>query len=248
MRTHTRFMTMALVGLMLAGLAGPPIAEVKIGVHDATIPAPREAQWWTTRHARFNEIATTGDIDLVFLGDSITQGWEGNGKGVWAEQYGPESGRKTANFGIGGDRTQHVLWRIDNGNFEGITPKLIVLMIGTNNSGDNTPREIADGVIAILQKLRVKVPGAKILTLAIFPRGADNTDAKRKTNHAANAIIKNCADDDMIHYLDIGSTFLEKDKTLTKEIMPDLLHLSEDGYARWASAIEEKVAELLGEE
>lgn len=245
MLANSRRTVLLALAIVLGGFIAPPLDQIKVGVSDATTPVPREADWWQARHKRFNEIAASGDpIDLVFLGDSITQGWEGAGKDVWAAHYGT---RHAANFGIGGDRTQHVLWRIDHGNFDGLSPKLIVLMIGTNNSGDNTPREIADGVIAILQDLRRRMPETKILLLAIFPRGADNSDPKRRTNEAANAIIKTVADGEMIQYMDIGDAFLDDDGTLSKEIMPDLLHPNAEGYTRWADAIEAKVSALLGE-
>jgi lysophospholipase L1-like esterase len=120
---------------------------------------------------KINDRAKQGDVDLLYLGDSITEGWAGRGKDVWEKYYG---NRKAMNAGIGGDRTQHVLWRMDHGNIDGIHPKLCVLMIGTNNSNgkDNTAEEIADGIKAIVNELREKLPDTKILLLAIFPRGA----------------------------------------------------------------------------
>src|SRR4051812_41595863 len=146
--------------------------------NDAVIPAPREGNWMK-RHESFNERVKQGNADLIFIGDSITQGWEGNGKNVWAEYYAK---RNAVNLGIGGDRTQHVLWRLDHGNIDGINPKLALLMIGTNNSGNNTSEQIADGIKAIVEKLRAKLPNTKVLILAIFPRGADKDDPKRKVN------------------------------------------------------------------
>ena len=108
--------------------------------NDAVKPVPRDGNWMK-RHESFNERVKQGNVDLIFIGDSITQGWEGAGKEVWAKTYG---NRNAVNLGIGGDRTQHVLWRLDHGNIEGIHPKLAVLMIGTNNSGSNTSEQIAD--------------------------------------------------------------------------------------------------------
>jgi beta-glucosidase len=151
------------------------------------------------------------------------------------------------NLGIGGDRTQHVLWRLDNGNIEGITPKLAVLMIGTNNSGANTSAQIAEGVKLIVEKLRAKLPTTKVLVLAIFPRGANQDAPQRKVNEGANEIIKKLADDKMVYFLDIGPKFLEADGTLSREVMPDLLHLNEKSYGIWAEAIESKVKDLMGE-
>src|SRR5262249_29418296 len=134
----------------------------------ATQPKPREEESaWVQLHQQFLERARAGKIDLLFLGDSITQGWGQNE--AWKKHYGP---RNAANFGIGGDRTQHVLWRLDSGEIDGIAPKVVVLMIGTNNVGSNKPEEIAEGVRAIVDKLRAKLPKSKILLLGIFPRGA----------------------------------------------------------------------------
>ena len=196
------------------------------------------------RHESFNTRVAKGDVDLVFIGDSITQGWEGRGKGVWEKFYGK---RNSVNLGIGGDRTQHVIWRLDNGNLKDITPKAAVIMIGTNNSGSNSSKEIADGVEAIVKQLRNKTPKTQILMLGVFPRGTNNADKRRQVNEGANAIFKKLADGKHVHYLDIGPKFLEKNGTLSREIMPDLLHLSEKGYTIWAESIEAQLAKLLGE-
>lgn len=201
------------------------------------------------RHESFNAISKQGEAQLVFLGDSITQGWDGGGKDVWAQKWAP---LKAANFGIGGDRTEHVLWRLDNGNFDGLKPKLVVLMIGTNNTGHQgrdgytcTAQQTADGVKAILGRLRKKLPRTKVLLLGIFPRGATSDDPLRVQNEATNALIAKFADGRRVHYMDIGKAFLNPDGTLSKEVMPDLLHLNAASYAKWAEAIEPKVAELM---
>lgn len=220
-------------------------------------PVPRDAGW-VKRHESFNEISKKGEAPLVFLGDSITQGWGGKGKAAWEKHY---TTRKAANFGIGGDRTEHVLWRLSNGNFDGLSPKLIVLMIGTNNTGHVgrpqkelndaiyycTAEETAEGVKQIVETLKKKCPTSKILLLGIFPRGEKPADAMRKQNEATNAIISKLADGKTVEFLDIGQTFLQPDGTLTREIMPDLLHLSEAGYDKWADVIEPKIKAALGE-
>ena len=230
------------VALMaLVSLVTTSVAQEK--AHDAITPAPRDGNWMK-RHESFNERVKKGDVDLLLIGDSITQGWEGAGKAVWEKYYTP---RNAVNLGIGGDRTQHVLWRLDNGNVEGIAPKAAVLMIGTNNSGTNSSVQIAEGVAAIVKKLREKLPKTKILVLGIFPRGADINDTKRKVNTAANLQIAKLADGEMVQYLNIGDKFLNNDGTLSKEVMPDLLHLNEKSYTTWAEAIEPKVKELMGE-
>jgi beta-glucosidase len=211
--------------------------------HDAIKPVPREANWMK-RHDAMNARVKEGNVDLVFIGDSITQGWEGSGKGVWAKFYGE---RNAVNLGIGGDRTQHVIWRLDNGNLEGISPKLAVIMIGTNNSGNNTPEQIAEGITVIVDQLKKKTPQTKILVLGVFPRGETSEDPRRQVNEKTNAIVSKLADDEHVFYLDIGKRFLQDDGTLSREIMPDLLHLSEKGYTIWAESIEPQVAKLMGE-
>jgi lysophospholipase L1-like esterase len=230
-----------LLALVAGLLALPAAAQDK--PNDAIVPAPREGNW-TKRHESFNERVKQGNADLVFIGDSITAGWENAGKNVWAEYYAK---RNAVNLGIGGDRTQHVLWRLDHGNIEGIKPKLAVLMIGTNNSGANSSQQIADGVKLIVEKLRAKLPTTKVLVLAIFPRGADKDNAQRKVNEGANEIIKGLDDNKMVYFLDIGPKFLAADGTLSKEVMPDLLHLNDKSYRTWAESIEPKVKELMGE-
>jgi beta-glucosidase len=206
-------------------------------------PVPRTDSGWTERDASFNKRVKMGNVDLLLIGDSITQGWEGAGKDAWAKSYAK---RNAVNLGIGGDRTEHVLWRLDHGNADAISPKLAVLMIGTNNSHDNTAEEIGAGIQAIVKKLREKLPQTKVLILAIFPRNP-KPDAVREKNAQASKIAAELADNKMVFYLDIGPKFLTADGELTKEIMPDYLHLSPQGYDVWAASIEPKVAELMGE-
>lgn len=198
-------------------------------------------------HEKFVGIAKEGKAQLVFLGDSITAGWEVAGKEVWDKsfaQYTP------VNFGIGGDRTQHLLWRLENGELETIRPKAVVLMIGTNNSGFDDAEGIARGVTKIVETIRAKQPQAKILLLAIFPRSeqpstADKVYPGRAKLNVVNGILAKLDDGDHVHFLDIGERFLRPDGSLSKEIMPDYLHLSAAGYQIWADAIGPKLAELM---
>jgi len=213
----------------------------------ATTPAPRPDAWWQQRHKAMNDRVQKGNVDLIFIGDSITHGWEGAGKKVWEKYY---AGRNAVNLGIGGDQTCHVLWRLEHGNIDGIAPKLAVIMIGTNNAGHSphqTPEQIADGVKAIVERLRAKLPDTKILLLGIFPRGADGQDPIRQINEKANAIFSKLADERTVFYLDIGPKFLKDDGTLPRDVMPDLLHPNAKGYEIWAEAIEPSVAKLMGE-
>jgi lysophospholipase L1-like esterase len=207
-------------------------------------PVPRaDNPGWMARHEKFNERIKQGRVDLLLIGDSITQGWEGNGKDAWAKYYDK---RNAVNLGIGGDRTEHVLWRLDNGNVDGISPKAAVLMIGTNNAGSNSAEEIGAGIQAIVKKLREKLPQTKVLILAVFPRG-EQPGPVREKNAEASKIASQLADGKMVYFLDIGDKFLSPDGSLSKDIMPDFLHLSPAGYEIWAASIEPKVVELMGE-
>jgi lysophospholipase L1-like esterase len=184
-------------------------------------------------------------VELLFLGDSITQGWNNNA--IWKRHYEP---RNAANFGIGGDRTQHVLWRIENGEIEGLSPRVAVLMIGTNNISSNTPEEIAEGVKANVSKLREKLPETKILLLGVFPRGAtrDKTaEAAKPADQPAkiNAIISKLDDGKAVKYLDIGKVFLDAEGNIPRSLMPDFLHLSPPGYRKWADAIEPTLWDMM---
>jgi lysophospholipase L1-like esterase len=235
----TRRLALAL-GLAGLILAGPARADDKPDKKNtAVIPSVKDEN----RHKGFLEIAKKGNIHVVFLGDSITDGWRGSGKDVWKDEMEP---LKAANFGIGGDRTQHVLWRIENGELEGYKPKAAVLMIGTNNLSANTDEEIADGVKAIVEAIHKQQPKTKVLLLGIFPRGEKPTDKNRDRIKNINKIIAKLDDDGKtVKYLDIGDKFLEKDGTLSKEIMPDFLHLSKKGYEIEANAIKPTLSGLM---
>ena len=211
-------------------------------------PRNKEYRWmsissWKERHEKYLARAKQGNADILFLGDSITEGWGNNA--AWKKHF---ADRKAVNFGIGGDTTQNVLWRIQNGELEGLTPKVVVLMIGTNNFGlhGDQPADVTRGVKAILNTLQEKLPKAKVLLLAVFPRDQKPDTNFRKKIATLNGELAKMADGNRVIFQDIGSVFLDKDGMLTKEIMPDFLHLSEKGYFLWAEAIEPKVLELMG--
>jgi lysophospholipase L1-like esterase len=212
--------------------------------NETTTPVARADARWQKRQENINTNVAKGDAQLLMIGDSITQGWEGNGRDVWEKYYGK---RHAVNLGIGGDQTQHVLWRLEHGNLDGIHPKLAVLMIGTNNSASNTPEQIAAGIRAIVEKLRSTLPKTKVLVLAIFPRGPNPEHSLRKVNEAVNERIAKLADGKDVFYLDIGKKFLKEDGTLSKDIMYDRLHLTPAGYEIWASSIEPSVVRLMAE-
>ncbi len=221
--------------------------QQEIPSHVATTPADRMNEvWWANRHQACREITQKGGVDLVFLGDSITQGWEGGGKKVWDEKFAP---LKAANFGFSGDRTEHVLWRLEHGEIIGLTPKVIVIMIGTNNvgHGSSNAEQTADGVRAIVRKLRSEVPKAHILLLSIFPRGQKPTDPMRVAVDDATRRFKTLDEDKMVTFLDLSPHFLNADKTLKMDIMPDALHPIDKGYEIWAGAIHPIVTRLMGD-
>jgi len=186
-----------------------------------------------------------GPCDIVFIGDSITQGWEGAGKNVWQKYYGH---RNCLNLGVGGDRTQHVLWRFEHGQLDGLKPKVAVLMIGTNNSNqdDNTASDILEGVQLIVKQLRERLPATRIILVGIFPRGQHFSTQRGKILQVNQALAR-MADGRTIFYIDFGSQLIENDGTISKTIMPDYLHLTEQGYEIWAGAIEPKLKELLAD-
>jgi lysophospholipase L1-like esterase len=241
------FLFLAASILFLSPTDSPAQAAAQTVSNTATNPVPRDASW-VRRHEAFVTQAKQGGVDILFVGDSITDFWRNRGSNVWNRFYAP---RRAANFGISADRTQHVLWRIDHGELDGLHPKVVVLMIGTNNTGkekNGSPRnsvpETIQGVVAVVNEIRVKLPDSKILLLAIFPRG-NLDDPQRAQVALVNTVIAKLDDGKRVRFLDIGSNFLEADGTLPRSLMPDLLHPNEQGYQIWAEAMEPTLAEML---
>jgi len=216
----------------------------------ALVPVPRDFPTnWIARHEEYVTVAKQGGINLLFIGDSITDGWRwGNGGlQIWPRFY---ASRHAANFGIGWDRIQNVLWRIENGELDNIRPKVVVLLIGTNNTGNeddgkprNTTPEIIAGVSNLVAQIRFRLPQSKILLLGLFPRGEKN-DPIRDQVRAVNLGLARLADS-QIRFLDLGGKFLAPDGTLSRDLFPDLLHPNARGYQIWADAMEPTLAELL---
>ncbi len=196
------------------------------------------------KHDGFLARDKAGPIGVLFLGDSITDFWT-RAPDVWKAHYGAD---QPANFGISGDRTQHVLWRIDNGELDGIHPKVLVLMIGTNNI-DDTAAHIAAGDEKIAAEIHDKLPETKLLLLGIFPRGADPADPKivaiRAKIKAVNADLAHLDDGKRTRYLDIGDKFLAADGAISKDVMKDGLHPTPKGYQIWADAMQPLLDEML---
>lgn len=198
---------------------------------------------WLARHAACVDEAAKGGTDVLLLGDSITDGWHGM-KDLWERELAP---LRAANFGIGGDETQHVLWRLEHGTLNGITPRVVALLIGTNNLG-NSGHSAADtirGITAVVADLRRRLPTARVLLQAVFPRDARPGTPFRAAIAEVNRAIAGLADNQHVFWLDLGNDFLEADGTIAKQIMPDALHLSAEGYARWARRLTPKLRELL---
>lgn len=212
----------------------------------ATLQEEWAVDWWIPRHEAKLEEEGREDAKLLFIGDSITHGWEDKGKTVWDEYYAPYG---AYNIGFSGDRTENVLWRFEHGELDGIDPDLAILMIGTNNTGHRQdPAECtAKGIELILDQLKNRLPDTEVLLLAIFPRDASPEGELRQLNNKINDRVKEFADRDRVHYLNINDVFLDENGMLSEEIMPDLLHPNEYGYQLWAEAMQPKIDELLDE-
>ena len=241
-----RGLWICVLALQAAALV-PSLPAVAAETVAALSPEPRaERDWWSTRFVEklAERDARKDEIGLVFIGDSITHGWENAGEAVWNEyfaQYG------AFNIGYSGDRTEHVLWRLQHGEVEGLKAKGVVIMIGTNNTGHSmeAAENTAAGVAAILGEIKKRLPRAKVLLLAIFPRGEDSAHPMRVLNEDINERLKKLDRRRNVRFLDINDIFLTDGGVLTKEIMPDLLHPKEKGYRLWAEAIAPSVREMM---
>jgi lysophospholipase L1-like esterase len=230
----------------------PPIPFPLASPNTAIVPQLNPA--FLAAHTNFVAIAQQGDIDVLFLGDSITDWWRSPGFGPAPNGIIPMGGKavfekyfgalKVANFGIAGDTTQGVLWRLQNGEGQGYQPKVIMLMIGTNNTGRNTPPEIAMGVANVIFELRKNFPRAKILLLGIFPRSAPGSKVRSEIAEI-NQLISALNDSRQVFYLDISAKFLTEEGTIPKDVMSDGLHPTSKGYEIWAEAVRGVLEHLM---
>lgn len=211
---------------------------------DLTIPWPKQgatAAHFHERHQSFLRRGAAGPVRLLFLGDSLTEQWD-SVPTLWQKHFGAHA---PANFGIGGDGVQHVLWRIEQGELDNLDPHTIVLLIGTNNTRDSTGAQIAHGIYRVLQLIRARSATKRMLLMAIFPRGrginADGSPedgvARMRVIRDANARIAGFADDRWVRFLDIGKHFFAADGQIQTALMPDRLHLGPAGYRVWAEAL-----------
>jgi lysophospholipase L1-like esterase len=242
------FLTLALSAVVCTNIlaadapATAPAAPSSMG--DPSVPAVKtgtNGPKFLEMHEKFLKQAKAGNIDLLFLGDSITAGWTKAQK-IWDKEYAP---LKAANFGIGGDRTQHVLWRITNGELEGIHPKVCVLMIGTNNTNSDAAEPIADAVQKIVNTVHEKT-GAKVLLLGVFPRErkSDVNDQMGKIK-AINERLAKLDDGKNVRYLDISPKFMGADGHLNQSLFSDGLHPNEQGYQIWTDSMRPLLSEMM---
>lgn len=223
----------------------PNVLQVRVPVANTAI-IPDLSPRFLEKHQANLAVAKAGNIDVLFMGDSITDFWrnpEGNfaGKPVFDKYWG---NLKTANFGIAGDTTQGVLYRLQHGEGQGFSPKAVMLMIGTNNTRANSAAEIAEGIGAIVLELQKDFPAAKILLLGVFPRSTP-VDPLRGQIAEINSIISKLDDGDKVHYLDIGKVFLDANGVIALDVMSDGLHPTTKGYELWAEAVNEPFAALM---
>ncbi len=172
--------------------------------------------------------------DIVFDGDSIMNRWETTGKAIWNQRYAG----KAADFGIEGDRVENVLWRLQQGQVDKMDPKVVILMIGTNNSGQNSADQIAGGIKVLVAEYEKRCPNAHIILMGIFPRAEKPTDARRLKVAAVNDEIKELGTEERVTFIDIGPQLVEPDGTISRTMMPDFLHPTAKGYQIWAAAIQ----------
>jgi lysophospholipase L1-like esterase len=232
-----------LAAIALSAIAGFAAHAAEL---ESTTPVAAKTngeKWWNGNCERIDaDIKKMGRrIDVAFVGDSITARWRGSEN--WNQHWGSY---RAVNMGIGGDQTQHVLWRLGNGDLDGYKAKLFVVMIGTNNLwGRNAdPAHAAAGVKAVIDLIQSKQPQAKILLMSILPTG-EKPNPGRDTRAAVNELISKFAGGS-VEYVDIWEKYLEADGTISKEVMHDFLHLAPKGYDIWAESIADKVKETVG--
>ncbi len=215
------------------------------------IPEPQDKQWfpkseWLKRHEAYVQRARElQHARVVFLGDSITEGWAGAGRAAWDRDFAP---LPALNLGISGDEVQHVHWRVRNGEIDGLDPAAVVLLIGTNNIGNvgHKAPDVAQGVEALLGAVRERLPRATVLLHAIFPRAAKPDAPHRLEVADTNRRLPALCDGQSVRFLDLTDRFVESDGTISPEVMPDALHLSPLAYGRWAEAIGPVLREIVG--
>ena len=230
-----------LCGYMLSAEAQAPLRCGPFIQGELSPPAPRQNGHARARFEQINAEIKSRPHRLLFLGDSLTEGFD---REVWEQHMAP---RGVLNAGVGGDRTDHLRWRLEHGNLDGPPPQGIVLLIGTNDLGHEWPPALAaEGIRATLLKLRQRVPGAAILLLGLWPREDIPRIVERHEIAAVNRMIETCADGSAIRYADLGGLLLGPDGRLLPGISTDRLHFNTQGYARLAPALDREIDGLAG--
>lgn len=228
--------------------ADAPAVEKLDGGACSLTPAPRQKDYpWMSRvkwQQFYDEdvaVADKGGVDLLFVGDSITEMWN---QEIFQRTFG---GWRTANFGIGGDHTGNLLWRLQNGHAEKLHPKAVVLTIGVNNFGfcDATPEQAYKGVKAVVEQLRKIYPEARILLNAVLPYGQFTHSPQRVKVVELNRMVAGLNDGQHVFYQDYGLFFLQPNGDISAEVMGDFLHPSAKGYQIWADAMLPAVRKLM---
>ena len=232
-----------------------PASKFDVSAPSTVVPVTQDRSWpqydWAKRHELTSAAVKHAKPQILFIGDSITHFFGGEqfdsyalrGQQTWGEFYAP---RNAGNLGFGWDKTENVLWRLRHGAIDGIAPKLVIMMIGTNNTGDCSATDIAQGIMAIVSEMNLRLPQSKILLLGIFPRG-EKPNPQREKIAVINQLLAQLDGERNVTFLDIGAKFLTLDGLITKDIMPDFLHPNEKGYRLWAEAIEPTVKKLMGQ-
>ncbi|TWI42924.1 lysophospholipase L1-like esterase [Pseudoduganella flava] len=235
--------TMLLAGLMLAGaMAQAAPRECALNVEPRTVEYPwMSIARWNQMNDALKARSAQADVDVLFLGDSITEMWD---KGAWDSHFGKY---RAANFGIGGDHTGNVLWRLKNDGMDKLRPKAVVLLIGVNNFGlcGERPEQVAQGVKAVVAQLRQLYPDTKILLNGILPFKQSAQDPARADVKAVNREIAKLDDGSHVFFRDYGARFLQPNGDIAKETMPDFLHLTPQAYNVWAEALAPDIEKLV---
>lgn len=215
---------------------------------ESSAAVPTKPNWpqWERRLDETKRLAERDQPPVIFLGDSITENWKSTGKVYWEKYFQP---LQAANFGIAGDRTQYLLWRIKQGELAKVQPAVIVLLIGTNNIKEqrNTATDTAQGVSAVVRSIRRSEPQATLLLLGILPCGESSDSQERRDQIAVNREIRNLADDRYVHFLELDAVFVRPNGEIPHALMPDSLHLSKAGYQLLARELHPRVIRFLGE-
>ena len=218
------------------------LAVLGTNVFAASIPAiPVNKPEWFARHEGFLQQGRTSKIDLLFFGDSITDFWRGDGNYIWKKTFIPMG---AADFGIGGDKVENVLWRVRNGELDQINPRVVVLLIGTNNLTTNTVDEITATQAELVAEIRQRSPATKILLFGIFPRATRWSAEFNKNIAPINLILSQLDEGRFIRFMDIGEKFKSPYGEISQKIMYDGLHLTEKGYQIWTDAMLPTLLEL----